>query len=279
MPEIFSDYVPLRERVSARLRGGERVGFVPTMGALHEGHLSLVRAAQAECAAVVVSIFVNPLQFGPNEDFGRYPRTLEADVALLEAAKVDYVYTPTPEVMYPQGFATNVQVRGVSEGLCGAARPGHFDGVATVVAKLFMQVGATDAYFGEKDYQQLCVICRMTEDLCLPVVVHPVPTLREVDGLALSSRNRYLSEQERQVAPHLHRTLQEVAAALHAGDEVHKTLTEAIARLKAAGFSAIDYLELRDAATLAPLAALGSPARLLVAARLGGTRLIDNIEV
>lgn len=279
MPQIFSDYIPLRQKVQRHQASGQRIGFVPTMGALHEGHLSLVKAAQQTCPVVVVSIFVNPLQFGPSEDFSRYPRTLEADIALLKTVGVDYIYTPTPDSMYPAGFSTNVQVHGVSDGLCGAARPGHFDGVATVVAKLLSQVGATDAYFGEKDYQQLCIIRRMVTDLCLSVFIHPVPTHREADGLAMSSRNRYLSEAERAQAAQLFATLSWAAAEIKQGASVPAILDISMQRLKEAGFSAIDYFELRQEETLTPLAVYASPARLLAAARLGQTRLIDNLKL
>lgn len=277
MPQIFSDYTLLRPLIAAQCAAGKRVGFVPTMGALHAGHRSLIEAARRECDMVVASIFVNPLQFGPTEDLARYPRTLEADVELLTSAQADYLYNPTPEIMYPQGFASTIHVSGVSEGLCGAARPGHFDGVATVVAMLFQQMGASDAYFGEKDYQQLKVIEKMVADLCLPIRIHPVPTYREADGLAMSSRNRYLNSGERALAPILYQTLQMTAEKLRGGEQVQATLEQAIAALMQAGFAQVDYLELRDETTLVPCTTYHASCRILAAARLGSTRLIDNV--
>ena len=228
---------------------------------------------------VVASLFVNPKQFGPAEDFAAYPRDEAADLAAFASAGVDLVWAPSVAEMYPPGFAANIQIGGVSEGLDGAARPGHFDGVATVVAKLLLQCLPDSAFFGEKDYQQLLVVRRLVQDLDIPARIIGVPTVREADGLALSSRNVYLSPAERQTAPLLHRVLREAAAALAAQPaEVAGIVTRGIAALEDAGFT-VDYLELRDAATLAPLPLLDRPARLLVAARLGRTRLIDNIPV
>lgn len=257
---------------------GESVALVPTMGALHEGHLHLVREAKKHAQRVVVSIFVNPTQFGPNEDFNRYPRTLEQDIAALLGV-ADAVWLPSVEEMYPQGFASAIHVAGVGEGLCGAFRPGHFDGVATVVAKLLLQVAPDIALFGEKDFQQLQVIKRMVADLNIPVRVMGVPTVREADGLALSSRNRYLSPQEREIAPLLHTTLSALATKLRSGAVAADLLEQAKKELLAAGFTALDYLELRAEEGLAPLSAANISARLLVAAWLGKTRLIDNVRV
>lgn len=261
-----------------------RLALVPTMGALHEGHLTLIRAARQHADHVAVSIFVNPRQFGANEDFDAYPRRLERDVAQLESEGIDLLWAPSPHEMYPAGYATNIAVSGVSEGLCGAARPGHFDGVATVVCKLFHQILPEVALFGEKDWQQLTMIRRMARDLDL---THPhveailgVPTVREPDGLALSSRNAYLSADDRTRAAVLPAAIRKAVAEIGLGKPVADALNRLNAALLTGGFDAVDYAELRDAKTLALLSERPTaPARLLVAARIGGTRLIDNMAV
>ena len=273
----------LREAVDS-LRARGPVALVPTMGALHEGHLTLVREAKARASSVVVSIFVNPAQFGPNEDLDAYPRQLAEDAAMLEAEGVDLLWAPPVSEVYPEGFATTVSVSGVSEGLCGAARPGHFDGVATVVCKLFNQVRPDLALFGEKDWQQLAVIRRMARDLDLTQpraeAIHGVATVREADGLALSSRNRYLSPENRARAAILPRAMLEAIGDIEEGASVGDALSALEAALMAGGFDSVDYAELADADSLGPLARLSDrPARLLVAARIGGTRLIDNMAV
>jgi pantoate--beta-alanine ligase len=272
----------LRQAVATWRTRRERVGLVPTMGAIHEGHLALVRAARGGCQRVVASLFVNPKQFAPSEDFAAYPRGEAADLAAFQSAGVDLVFIPSVAAMYPPGFATAVEIGGVSEGLDGAHRPGHFAGVATVVAKLLLQSLPDAAYFGEKDYQQLMVVRRLAQDLDIPVRIEGVATVREADGLALSSRNAYLSPAERRKAPLLYRVLCESAAALapvaEDPDAVAAILERGIAQLRAGGF-AVDYLELRGASDLAPMSRLGGPARLLAAVQIGRTRLIDNVPV
>jgi pantoate--beta-alanine ligase len=269
----------LRATVAGWRRAGERVALVPTMGALHAGHLALVEEGRRRADRVVATIFVNPKQFGANEDLDRYPRQEAADAAALERIGCDLLFAPSVAEMYPAGFATNISVTGVTADLDGAARPGHFDGVATVVAKLLNQAQAHVAIFGEKDYQQLLTIKRLARDLDIPTEIVGHPTQREADGLALSSRNAYLSADERARAVELPRTLDATRESILAGGEVADALAAAVNRLKAAGFGPVDYVELRDAATLDPMQVLDRPARLLAAARLGGTRLIDNVAV
>jgi pantoate--beta-alanine ligase len=278
---IVARTIPSLDRAIARLRTAPgRLAIVPTMGALHAGHLALVRLAKTKALRVVVSIFVNPTQFAPNEDFGSYPRTLSADVAALGGLGVDLVWAPTAEVMYPSGFATRIAPEGpATVGLEDKFRPHFFGGVTTVVAKLFAQVRPDLAIFGEKDYQQLKVVTRMAADLDLRVRVIGMPTIRESDGLALSSRNAYLSADERTRAPALHRTLQQCAKRIGAGGPIAPVIADGAAALMRAGF-AVDYLDARHAETLAPIdKARDGPVRLLAAAKLGTTRLIDNIEV
>ncbi len=268
----------LQTALTSASRAGKRVGFVPTMGALHQGHLELVREAKKKSDYVVVSIFVNPTQFGANEDFGQYPRTMEADLELLRGEGVDLAYTPSSEDIYPPGFSTTVSVGALGKILCGKFRPGHFDGVATVVAKLLLRVLPHEAFFGEKDYQQLCVIRRLVFDLDIPIRISGVPTVREADGLAMSSRNRYLSPSDRALAPKLYAQLKETAEQIKSGGDIQALLLAAGAKLTAAGF-AVDYVELRHADMLDALSSLETPARLLAAVRLGSTRLIDNIAI
>ena len=268
----------LRAKIRQWRVAGNRIALVPTMGALHDGHLSLVRHGRSLADRVVVSIFVNPTQFGPSEDFTAYPRQESRDATLLTLAGASLLYAPTVADMYPSGFATAIQVGGPSEGLCGTIRPGHFSGVATVVCKLLTRAMPDVALFGEKDYQQLQVIKRLARDLDLPVEIVGGATVREADGLAMSSRNAYLSAAERAMAPSLYRVLSAMAGRLTAGDTIEALEAWGKQEILAAGFPSIDYLETRDTDGLRPLqGVLKVPARILVAARLGKTRLIDNI--
>ena len=273
----------LRNSLAVLRRDGETVALVPTMGALHEGHLTLVRRAKEAADHVVASIFVNPRQFGAGEDLDAYPRQLQRDSELLEAEGVALLWAPAPAEVYPEGYATNISVAGVSEGLCGGSRPGHFDGVATVVCKLFNQVMPDMAFFGEKDWQQLAVIRRMARDLDLtrPHVeaIHGVPIVREEDGLAMSSRNAYLSADQRARAASLPRAMKDAISVIAQGGPADRSLGNLREVLQVSGFDRIDYAEIRDADSLERLEADNGNARLFVAARIGATRLIDNMAV
>ncbi|MBC7133759.1 MAG: pantoate--beta-alanine ligase [Roseovarius sp.] len=269
----------LRATTRPWVRAGERIGVVPTMGALHDGHLSLVAAARAACDRVIVTIFVNPRQFNNAADLANYPRTEDEDARKLARFGVDALWVPDADQMYPAAFATTVSVAGLTDVMEGAYRPGHFDGVATVVTKLFVQTAATDAFFGEKDYQQLLVVRRLAADLDLGVTVHGCPTIRDIDGLALSSRNLLLSDRARTMAPRLHEEMEAVAQGLRAGQPFAALREAALTRLDKAGFTGTDYLDLRAQDDLAALEAPERPARLFAAAWLAGVRLIDNIAV
>ena len=258
---------------------GETLGLVPTMGALHAGHLSLVEAAKSACDHVVVTIFVNPKQFNSPEDLANYPRTEHEDAEKLAPFGVDAIYVPDPDQIYPEGYATTVSLSGITEVMEGPNRPGHFEGVATVVAKLFLQSGADQAFFGEKDYQQLMVVRRMARDLDIPIEVIGCPTVREPSGLAMSSRNMRLSPAATETAGQLNPMMEAAAARLRAGEDYAPLEAEMRARLRDLGFSEIEYIDLRCAEDLATMTRLDRPARMLVAAWLDGVRLIDNIAV
>jgi pantoate--beta-alanine ligase len=270
----------LRQTVRAFRTAGHTIGLVPTLGALHDGHTALVREAKKRVDRVITTIFVNPTQFAPSEDLAKYPRTEESDLARLRAVKADVLFAPSVEVIYPEGFATTVSLAGPAvAGLEDRFRPTHFAGVATIVAKLFTQSGADIAMFGEKDYQQLMVVTRMARDLDLPIRVIGIETVREEDGLAMSSRNRFLSPADRAAAPVLYQTLRRTADGMIAGDAFEALLAAGRRAIIAAGFK-LDYLEARHAASLTPITTLAAgPVRLLVAARIGQTRLIDNMAV
>ena len=276
---ILRRLADLRALTGPWQRAGETIGVVPTMGALHDGHLSLVAAAKERCDRVIVTIFVNPKQFNTPSDLANYPRTEAEDARKLARFEVDALWVPDGAQMYPEGFATTVTVAGLTDVMEGAHRPGHFDGVATVVTKLFTQTSATDAFFGEKDFQQLLVVRRMAEDLDLSVTVHPCPTIRDIDGLALSSRNLLLSDRARTTAPRLYEELQTVAAGLSQGQRMAALREAAKTRLLKSGFTRLDYLMLCAQADLSELDRPDRPARLFVAANLAGVRLIDNIAV
>ncbi|MDJ0611723.1 MAG: pantoate--beta-alanine ligase [Kiloniellales bacterium] len=269
----------LRDTVARWRRSGQRIGLVPTMGALHDGHLALVRRARAECDRVIATLFVNPKQFNDADDLESYPRDETRDAALLQAVGTDLLYAPTLGQIYPAGFQTVVSLPALSACLCGAARPGHMDGVATVVSKLLNQAAPDLAYFGEKDYQQLLLITRMARDLDIPVTIRGVATVREPDGLALSSRNALLDAKQRRIAPALYRVLSDLARRLASGAEAAPLLDEGRRTLARAGFDPVDYLELRDGRDLGPLERAGDHARLFAAASLGPVRLIDNLAV
>ena len=268
----------LRARVAAWRDAGERVALVPTMGAIHAGHLSLVAEAKAQADRVVTSLFVNSLQFGPREDFHAYPRDEASDAAALAAGGSDLLYAPDASEMYPPGFSTKISVSDLTEDLCGAARPNHFDGVATVVGKLLLQCAPDIAIFGEKDYQQLLVIKRLVRDLNIPVEIFGGPIVREDDGLALSSRNAYLSPAERKIAPVLYQTICNLAAELEKGHGAEDASAAARSKLEAAGFR-VDYVAVRNPDTLEPLPGPVKEARVLAAVHLGKTRLIDNVPI
>lgn len=277
--EVVRTVADLRARVAGWRGAGATVSLVPTMGALHDGHLTLVRQAAALADKVCVSLFVNPLQFGPNEDYTIYPRDEESDAAKLTTLGADLLFAPSVGEMYPEGAATRVAVSGLGDILEGEYRPGFFTGVATVVIKLLLQALADVAVFGEKDYQQLLVVQRMVADLWIPTRIEGVPTVREADGLALSSRNAYLSPEERAIAPALHRILAEVSAGVAGGADPVDRADWGEAELLRAGFTSVDYVSVRDGVTLAPFQEPGCPGRVLAAARLGRTRLIDNVAV
>ena len=276
---ILRTIADLRAAIGFYHRAGETMGLVPTMGALHRGHMALVAAAKENCDRVVATIFVNPTQFGAREDLGAYPRDEAGDAAQLNSVGVDLLFAPSVEQIYPAGFSTEVKVKGLTEHLCGISRPGHFEGVATVVAKLLNQVQCQRAFFGEKDFQQLQVIRRMARDLDIPTEIVGVPTVREPDGLALSSRNRYLTAADRAIAGALPRFLRQIAEALADGAPAAPRLDAVKRALGAAGFSKIDYVELCDAESLQPVAAARPGARVFAAAYVGRTRLIDNLPV
>jgi pantoate--beta-alanine ligase len=277
--QIVRDIETLRTAVADLRAQGGTIAFVATMGALHAGHMALVAEGRRRADHVVASIFVNPTQFAANEDLSTYPRREASDARMLEEEGCALLWAPDVDTMYPGGSGIAVRAGRLGEGLDGAARPGHFDGVATVVSRLFDQVRPDIALFGEKDYQQLAVIRQMVRDQGLAIEIVGVPTQRDADGLALSSRNAYLSDEERQAARALPRALGEAAAAIQRGGAVTEALETAKERLAKAGFDPIDYVELRDSQTLAPVVALEGPARLLAAARIGRTRLIDNLPV
>ncbi|MEM9580250.1 MAG: pantoate--beta-alanine ligase [Pseudomonadota bacterium] len=278
-PKIIRSLPELRLITKEWRMAGDSIGVVPTMGALHDGHLSLAHASKARCDRTVVTIFVNPKQFNNPEDLENYPRTEEEDARKLTPIGVDVVYVPDGDTMYPSGFCTNVSLSGLTDVLCGAHRPGHFDGVATVVTKLFTQTSASHAFFGEKDFQQLQVVTRLAADLNIPIEVIGCPTIREEDGLAMSSRNLLLSDRARIWAPRLYEEMETLAQAVRDGADFATAQTKAIANLEAAKFTGIDYLEMRAIDDLDLVSNAVRPARLFAAAWLAGVRLIDNIAV
>lgn len=277
MPQILRNPHDLKSYISERIATGKTIGFVPTMGALHEGHLTLARRALSECDECIVSIFVNPKQFAPHEDFEKYPRALDKDSNLLEKSGVQSIFAPSIDVMYPPGFQSTVTVGSISKPLEGEFRPHFFAGVATVVTRLLLLVGAHKAYFGEKDYQQLQVIKTLQRDLAIPTEIIGVPTVREESGLALSSRNAYLSDIQKQQALTIITTLRKMENELKSGAEIHQIEEAARKNLESAGFDKIDYITIRDAETLLPPTIETKKHRILAAAWLGQARLIDNI--
>ncbi|RGP35523.1 pantoate--beta-alanine ligase [Pseudotabrizicola alkalilacus] len=279
MPVIVRTVADLRAHTRAWRAAGEVIGVVPTMGALHDGHLSLARAARRDCDRVITTIFVNPMQFNNPDDLLKYPRTEEADAALLATVPVDLIFAPAPEEVYPEGFKTVVSVAGVSEPLEGRMRPGHFDGVATVVTKLFGMTLADRGYFGQKDWQQLQVVLRLVRDLNMAVQIVGCETIREADGLAMSSRNVRLTAAGRAKAGVLYAAITAAAEDIRAGQSDRMAIREAAEAIRAAGFERVEYIELRDAATLMPSDDPASPRRMLAAVWLDGVRLIDNIPV
>ncbi len=277
--QIIRDIAMLHRAVTALKQGGKSVALVPTMGSLHDGHLSLVRMAKRVADHAVVSIFVNPTQFGPNEDFDAYPRDEARDAAMLAQEGTGLLWAPDVATMYPGGHSTHIEVAELGADYCGAARPGHFDGVATIVAKLFNQVRPDVAIFGEKDWQQLAIIRRMARDLDFAIDIFGAPIARDTDGLALSSRNAYLSTDQRAAATAFPDALRVAAKAIAGGNEVAAALAKAEAAIVKGGFDSVDYVALADAESLERLSAFRKPARLLAAARIGKTRLIDNLAV
>lgn len=278
--EVFKTIPQVRQWVKAQRQQGRKIGLVPTMGYLHEGHLTLMRRAKNSCDAVIISIFVNPTQFGPQEDYERYPRDLERDLRLAREVGVDAVFAPEVQEMYPPGYATYVEVEGLTEVLCGASRPGHFRGVATVVTKLFNIVQPDEAFFGLKDYQQAMIIKRMVKDLNIPVEIVTVPTVREEDGLALSSRNKYLTPEERRQALSLYRALKLGEELIRRGERQADKVREAMTKeILSQPLARIDYVSVNDAETLKPLEEISGKVLLAVAVWIGSTRLIDNVVV
>lgn len=278
--QVVRTVAELRDAVRAYRKAGDSIALVPTMGALHRGHLALVDYAHQRCRRAVVSIFVNPTQFAPHEDLSRYPRDEAGDLAKLASVTADLVWAPNVEEMYPEGFATHICPTGAARGLEGDIRPHHFGGVATVCCKLFSQVTPDIAIFGEKDFQQLCVLKQMVRDLNLPLVIEGAPTIRESDGLALSSRNVYLTPHERAVAPVLFKSISDVAEAVRSGIGPAAAIETAVSAILAAGFARVDYVAVKDAETLSHYdGTAGRPGRVLVAAVIGKTRLIDNVPI
>ena len=278
-PLVVRSVAAMRREVARWKAVGETVGVVPTMGALHAGHLALVRSALAACDRVIVTIFVNPKQFAVTEDLSSYPRGEVQDLAKLSELGADLAFSPNMEEMYPDGFATSVEVEGLTEVMCGAGRPHHFGGVATVVSKLLIQSSADRAYFGKKDFQQYLIVTRMARDLDIPIEVVPVETVREADGLAMSSRNIYLSDAHRAIAPTIYRTISNVAGAIRGGDKPAVAAAKGAKMLTEMGIERVEYLDVRDAETLSDEWIEGRAARVFTAVHLGKTRLIDNIAI